>query len=959
MSVQPRVVQVPCHDDLLAVLARHVITRAASLPDLTDTVILLPDLQFVPDLRHALLAAAAMRGHAALLGPCIDTPEHWLAAHSALDAVIPGRARRELLLVEAIRQHPAVFGAQDPWQLAAVLITLFDELTLNRIPVPARLEDFTALLAAAYGIARQLPEPFGLEARVVHRLWQAWHAQLQAEGLLDPGMATLQRLAGHTADDPLRYVFAGFDELSGAELEWIERLLDAGRAHCFLYRRLPVTDAQRPTPAQRLLDRAASAHDSTPLGDCLDSVFPTGAQALPERAAALRARHTDSPLAASIHTLAAVSAEQEARAIELQVRRWLIAGQQPIGIVTEDRRLGRRVRALLERAGITLQDPGGWALSTTSAAAALERWLESVEEDFAHEPLLDVLKSPFTFTHEDPAAFSNAVFRLERDIVRHEGIARGLARYRAHIDSRLEHYRTLWTAATAERLHQLLNVLDQAADPLRDCLAGEHTPARLLAALRASLEQLGMWAAFEHDPAGQRILQEWQLLDAAARHSDMRMTWLEFRGWLGSTLERHDFRPPAGDSVVALLTLQQARLGRFAGLVIGACDSQHLPAATAGSPFFNDRVRGELGLPVWPDHYHLQRDRLRRLLEAAPRVLMTWHREDNGERRTPSAWLAALQDIQQLAWQESLHDAQLQALLDAPGARVAGRHPLPMPAPTPCPAPSLPAARLPARLSVTAHGNLIDCPYRFFAASGLGLKAREEVKLALEKADYGMLVHAVLHRFHEGGPGFPAPLATFDTRNRTGAITQLEAVSRQVFGRELEDNYEHRAWLRRWLVLVPQYIDWQIAHQRDWHFTAGELGGELTLATGHVLEGRLDRLDSGAAGDAILDYKTGGMPHQDEIDSGEAVQLPSYALLAERPPARVEYVQLDQKVRTGPALEGAALAQLTQDVQARLLALLDAIARGTPLPARGDSKTCQHCDMDGLCRRQAWPEPAR
>jgi len=950
------VIQVPCHVDLLAVLARHIIEHATALPDLTDTLVLLPDLHFATDLRHALLRAAAARGHAALLGPHIDTPERWLAAHAPLDAVIPGRARRELLLVDAIRGHAALFGEQDPWRLAAVFFTLFDELTLNRIPVPARLEAFTARLAAAYGIAHQLPEPFGMEARVVHRLWQAWHTQLQAEGLLDPGMATLQRLAGFSTDAPRHFVFAGFDALTDAEGEWIERLLTANRARCFLYRPLPTADTPRPDVARRLLAHGSPVNAGTPLGMCLDSVFDSGGPALPERAAALRARHPDSPLHGTLSTLATASPEQEACAIALQVRCWLIEGHQPIGIVTEDRRLGRRVRALLERAGISLQDPGGWALSTTSAAAVLERWLETVEEDFAHAPLLDVLKSPFSFPHEDREAFSATVFRLERDIVQREGIARGLARYRTHIDRRLAHYRTSWTVAAAERLHRLIDELDEAAGPLRACLAGEHPPTRLLAALRASLERLGLWSAFEDDPAGQRIQQEWRQLDAAARHSDMRMTWLEFRGWLGATLERHDFSPPAGDSVVWLLSLEQARLGRFAGLVIGACDSRHLPAATAGSPFFNDRVRGELGLPVWPDQYRLQRDRFRRLLESAPRALMTWHREDNGEPRTPGAWLAAIEDLQQLGWGEPLHAARLQSLLDRPGARVAGRHPLPSPAATRRPAPTLPAAQLPARLSVTTHGDLIDCPYRFFAAGGLGLRAREEVKLAFEKSDYGMLVHEALHRFHQGGNDFPPPLAAFDTGTRAAAVARLEAVSRRVFTRELEDNYAHRAWLRRWLVMVPDYIDWQLARQRDWRFTNGELTCERPLASGQVLEGRLDRLDSGDAGEAIIDYKTGGMPDQAAVDAGEAVQLPSYAALADHPPARVEYVMVDKKVKTGAALEGETLTRLSADVQARLVTVLEAIAAGTPLPAWGDADTCRHCDMDGLCRRQAWPE---
>ena len=114
-------------------------------------------------------------------------------------------------------------------------------------------------------------------------------------------------------------------------------------------------------------------------------------------------------------------------------------------MVTEDRRLARRVRALLERAGIALQDSGGWALSTTSAAAALERWLETVEEDFAHQPLLDVLKSPFVCPPQEREAHLASVHRLEQDIILHEQIARGLERYRRHLD-----YRTYFDAETRE-----------------------------------------------------------------------------------------------------------------------------------------------------------------------------------------------------------------------------------------------------------------------------------------------------------------------------------------------------------------------------------------------------------------------------------------------------------------------------------------------------------------------------
>ena len=922
---------------------------------------LLPDLLFAPALRRHLLEAARQHDCSALLGPHISTPDLWLTANDQQHGVTPGQARRELMLVEAIRQHPDVFGDQDPWSLAASLITLFDELTLHRIPIPDDLDSFTARLQSAYDIPDRLPEPLGLEARVIYRLWQAWHTQLAEQDLLDPGMAMLQRLAQHKSNGTGQpFFFIGFDEMNSAELEWVTRLIRAGHCLCLLRPTHPARDEQPATAIEQLQLQAASLpKPGTPLCECLDAVFKATDGTLKQRAEALRGWHDTSPLEPNLRTLATDSAEQEARAIDLQVRSWLIDGHQPIGIVTEDRRLGRRVRALLERAGITLQDPGGWALSTTSAAAALERWLQTVEEDFAHQPLLDVLKSIFILPREDREQLAGSVYRLETDIIRHGNIARGLRRYHDHIDRRLQHFNTPLTAESAKQLHYLLNQLDQSADPLRDCLTGEHPARHMLLQLRSSLEQLGMWQCLDQDPAGMRILQEWRLLHDAAQHCELEMSWTEFRSWLGNALEHHVFRPASGPGPVYLLTLQQAQLGHYAGLIIGACDTHYLPPAPARSPFFNDPVRTELGLPGWSQQYRLQLNRFRCLLESAPQVLLTWHRENNGEALTQSPWLALLESFQALAWKSSLHDAQLEAKLRHPGTRVAGNHPLPLPSATATPRPVLPPGKLPQRLSVSAHGSLIDCPYQFFASSGLQLRAREEVRQALEKSDYGSLVHQALEIFHQGRDGYPEPFNKHITPdNHTAAVEQLEQISRRVFTQGVEDNYEHRAWHRRWQALIPLYINWQQTHQQQWHFAAGERDAEYPITATHRLHGRLDRIDQGPAGEDVLDYKTGAAPKQAVVESGEAVQLPSYALLLEQPPVRVEYLLLGDKVETGAALEGQALTELTQAVQQRLKTLLEQLESGTPLPAWGDDKTCQYCDMEGLCRKQAWPESA-
>jgi ATP-dependent helicase/nuclease subunit B len=316
--------------------------------------------------------------------------------------------------------------------------------------------------------------------------------------------------------------------------------------------------------------------------------------------------------------------------------------------------------------------------------------------------------------------------------------------------------------------------------------------------------------------------------------------------------------------------------------------------------------------------------------------------------RMPSPWLEAIDTFHQLAWQDDLTARDLQDLLEHPATRVAGNNPLPLPQRQPYPRPVLPAALLPATLSVSMHRQLVDCPYKFFAACGLKLKPREAVREAFEKAEYGSLVHQALEVFHKGAA------AALEATSRTQAINALESISSTVFARELEDNFEHRAWLRRWRTLIPAYIDWQIRRGETWSFRDAELPGEVEFMPGRTLKGRLDRIDQNATGVAVLDYKTGGIPKQDEVDKGEEVQLPSYALLTDTLPQRVEYLQVDSRISNNIHLEGEALAELAGAVKQRLITVLGEIEAGAALPAWGDTRTCDYCEMSGLCRKQAW-----
>ena len=77
-----------------------------------------------------------------------------------------------------------------------------------------------------------------------------------------------------------------------------------------------------------------------------------------------------------LSTYLASNEEQQIRAIDIYVRLCILNGKSNIAIISEDRKLSRRLRALLERADVPLQDKAGWSLATTQASTIIERWLE-------------------------------------------------------------------------------------------------------------------------------------------------------------------------------------------------------------------------------------------------------------------------------------------------------------------------------------------------------------------------------------------------------------------------------------------------------------------------------------------------------------------------------------------------------------------------------------------------------
>lgn len=921
------------------------------LPDLSPVCIFISNPGLAARLRKTLLdhLPATCR---AVIPPFIGSLRHWIEENTALpvgDTRVLSEQARQLLFVEALAENPGPFRQENKWQVSTSLLRLFDELTLNEVELLHQSHDgWLDTLSQAYRCDRS-NQHLHQEAELVHTLWQAWHQQLNASQLMDASTAYVERLRqgrGLLAPDRCFYVLAP-GQLLACEQHLVAAIAD--QADC------TIVDLGQP---ERRTDEDARAGTAA----FIDSAYDHDAAPLLQRSESLQ-HEAGIPVPFSIFY--AGDGESEARAIDLQVRLWLLEGRRHIGIVSEDRMLSRRVRALLERANVSIQDMAGWSLSTTSAAAVIERWLECIEEDFDYRPMLDLLKSHFFRSAMDRDRQLQAIYRLENDIILHENIGHGIARYRKQLAYRLHRLQN-WPQNTYDDILALLAILEKAAHMLRQLYHSkrEHRLDKYLEALSASLDQLGVPGAFAEDAAGQQILGALEDMRQGLLHAAPDMHWNDFRTWLGMTLEQRLFSPQTAPSPVRLMSLAQADYQRFDGLIIAAADKQHLPGKPDNSPFFNQSVRKALGLNDWQYQRELKLQRFKRLLQASADVLITCKREENGEPVPLSPWIECLETFNALTRGGSLENTRLRALLNEDTAVFICDTDA-LPAMPQQPLPALPAQAMPERMSASAHQRLIDCPYRYFAGDGIRLKPPDEIREELQKSDYGERVHTILNAFHRPVKNLPAPFGENLTEaNRERAIEHMTRLSTAVFKQDMEDNTLHRSWLHRWLQHVPAYIDWQIRQQQDWDIAETERQCEATLNDiGLTLYGRLDRVDTAigqAHHQAVIDYKTGSSAPQADVDSGEDVQLATYALLAADTSA-VEYLSLDEsngQVRTRARLEGEALRNLTHDVRERLQTVVTMQRAGQPMPAWGDQKTCSYCDFIGLCRRKVWNRQA-
>jgi ATP-dependent helicase/nuclease subunit B len=897
----PRVFTIAPDRPFLDDLAAGILALAGEQPlALARVTVLLPTRRAGRGLADAMLRLTG--GRPALLPrihPIGDLPDEALALAGALDAppAVSPLARRAALarLVAAFEPELPLDRA---WRLAEELGALFDELATEDVD-PAKLRTL---------VPDRFAEHWQRTLKFLDIVTGAWPDELRDRGESDPAERRVRLLraqaeawrahppeapviaAGSTGSIPaaaaLLGVIAGLPKgalvLPGLDQRLPDRLWDrlpdthpqAGLARLLRGLALP-RDAVRAWPARA---------DTAPIPDRAD--LAAAIMASPEGLEVWRRRDPDRWRAALVG-LARVDAadpHEEAMVAALAVRRALETPGRTVAVVTPDRFLARRIATELGRFGVRADDSGGEPLTNTPAGTFIRLLAGAVAEHLAPVPLLALLKHPLAAAAEVPSRFRLEARALERTALRGPRPAPGLDGLAAAIEAArgfpprgadfdaasrcLERIRPI--------LAPVLALAERDSVPLGELLEAHLRAAERLADTPELPGPLRLWAREDGEALGRHLAEL-----AFAVESLPPVAPRAFPALLEPMLEGPVVRlrrVEAEHPRVAILGALEARLQRADLIVLAGLNEGTWPAVAEPGPWLSRPMREEMGLPSPERRIGQAAHDVAQLLCAGAEVLLTRSRRAEGAPAVPSRWLsrlAAFLSGQFGAEAERLIRPQddlaaIARVLDDPGAAM----PVPRPAPRP------PLAARPRRLSVTEIATWIADPYALYARRVLGLEPLEPIDDEADAGDFGDIVHGgIADVLRATGLAWPAR----DTAERM----LIEALLRRLDRRGARPA-QAALWRPR-LARIASFVAATEATRRSnaplrglfaevktEHAIGGLPGGTFTLVA------KADRIEQRDGLLAVLDYKTGSVPTDKQVQAGTQPQLTLEAALAAR-----------------------------------------------------------------------------
>lgn len=903
----PRVFSVPAHLPFLDQLAAGLWREAGSDPaTLARVTVVLPTRRAARGLMESFLRLT--EGRPLLLPRVIALAEAndeaaMLAGIEPPPPPVPALRRQAALakLVVAMERSIGMTGADHAFRLAGELATLLDEIAREEAD-PARLAEAAD---AAHAVHWQRTLKF---LEIVTTAWPLW---LSANGVADPAarlvaMLEARRRAWESAPPEAPVYAAG----STGSIPAVARLL---RTVSRLPRGAVILPGLDRAMAEAAWESLGDSHPQAGLRRLLGTLGVTRGDVAPWQAEAAgpagtagraavvaramlpaagmeewrrRGREAVRAGIAGVGRIDAADQNEEALAIALALRSALETPGRRAALITPDRALAQRVAAALARFGVSADDSAGRPLGATPPGVFLRLVVTACAERLAPVPLLSLLKHPLAAGGMPPGRFRAAVRLLETAVLRGprpgSGIE-GMAQALAQAARKDERYRPRGLLAAA----RVLGAVEAALAPLLAAFRlGSAPPARFLEATIAAAEALAatedaagatrLWALEAGEAASTRMAEALEAFGELAP-----VTPDEWPGLFEALFEGAEVRLRRLGSAgldaphprLFIWGVLEARLQSVDLAVLGGLNEGTWPAATDPGPWLSRPMRVRFGLASPEVAVGQAAHDVTQLLASCPQVLLTRARRVDGAPTVPSRWLVRLDAFLRSQLGEGGHLAPATDWLALARALDAPRGVTPEAAPTPRPA----LALRPTRLSVTEVERLLRDPFEIYARLILGLRKLPAIDEPVSRGDWGSLVHAAvaaaLRRAGEFGWPGTETFRTWIIEDGARRFAALDSPANAAF------------WRPRLARIAAWMADAEEERRRSGVAVAcfAEIKGELTLPGGFLLHGRADRIDLLADGRAeLIDYKTGTIPKQNEIEEAYALQLPLEAAMVAR-----------------------------------------------------------------------------
>lgn len=957
---------IPPEMPFLPALSRWVLKNHAPTPEsLVNTLILLPNRRSCRAMREAFLAET--QGKALLLPriqPLGDMEEDaLLPLAQELGALIPPipPLKRHLLLTQLVHGFQKRYNLLQAAELARQLANLIDEAQREQLSF-----DRLATLVPA-----ELAGHWQETLSFLTIISKHWPAILENEGMSDPVTyrdQTLLALAAHWQRLPPDYpvIAAGTVGMQPAIAKLLATIASLPQGAIVL----PGVDTAMPEREWEMVSETHPQYGTKQLlaqMECSRSiikVLPGVEQVEPApRTQCLNAilqppevtshwQGTILPLKEGLQNVRILTAEtqlDEARMIGVVLREALETPGKTAALITPDRTLAKMVIAQMQRYGIAIDDSAGMSLIDTPPGCLLRLTADMVASRAAPAPLLALLRHPLAAAGVAPSECR----RLSRIIELYS--LRGI-RMTAGMEALLD------TPDLPEPARQFLARMAAAMEPFSVLFSGREVPLKRMLEAHLAFAQ---WMAHTPDESGGENL--WKgaagnqlagVLAELMNHADMlpEIDPVIYPRLLEVLLGSHVFRPHFGlHPRLHILGPIEARLQYFDRAIIGGLNEGTWPTDTPADPWMSRPMRGAFGLPARERDIGQSANDVY-LLCAAPEVFLTRASKVEGAPTVPSRWLARLATLvggQDSALYQSLHwshhyESAIRGL-DAPLDIT------PCVRPMPCP----PVSARPRQLRVTAIDQWLRDPYMVYAAYILKLRNLKPLDKEPDASDFGTLIHQSMEHFTKDFPSV-LPDKPLETLRQYGREAFAAMLSRPSVACLWWPRFEGMA---QWLIEREQERRGHIIQlyselQGQWECRVGD--AIFTLTT------RIDRLEIHRDGSmTLVDYKTGTLPTNTEIEEGLANQLLLEALIAREgtltvpipkatPIESMEYWKLSGRVDhceikyVEPGLIEEARVRLVQLVEAFDHPDMPYAAQNNP------AKLTRFNDYAHLTRREEW-----